>query len=274
LRIAWQGLRARHRDVPQFTVVAYGKLGGKELDYASDLDLIFLYDDTTPISAENYARLAQRLNHWLTSLTPAGVLYAVDLRLRPDGASGLLVSTIDGFNDYQKKHAWVWEHQALTRARFVCGDADIGARFERIRLEVLRQPRDLAALSAEVIAMRNRMFEAQQDADEWFDLKYSRGGLIDVEFIVQYLVLGYSHRYPELAANDGNLALLKLAAHLGLISEASALTAHAAYLQLRQLQHAARLQGEKRARVTPKSVVTEVAAVKKLWWEVLGGVSA
>ena len=274
LRIGWQGLRARHRDVPQFTVVAYGKLGGKELDYASDLDLIFLYDDTTPVSAENYARLAQRLNHWLTSLTPAGVLYAVDLRLRPDGASGLLVSTIDGFNDYQKKHAWVWEHQALTRARFVCGDADIGARFEQIRLEVLRQPRDLAALGAEVIAMRNRMFEAQQDADEWFDLKYSRGGLIDVEFIVQYLVLGHSHRHPELAANDGNLALLKLAARLGLICEASALPAHAAYLQLRQLQHAARLQGEKHARVTPKSVATEVAAVKKLWWEVLGGVSA
>ncbi len=274
LRVVWQGLRARHRDVPQFTVIAYGKLGGKELDYASDLDLIFLYDDTAPAAAENYARLAQRLNHWLTSLTPAGMLYAVDLRLRPDGASGLLVSAIDGFNDYQKKHAWIWEHQALTRARFVCGDAGIGARFEQIRLDVLCQPRDLATLGAEVITMRNRMFEAQQYTNEWFDLKHSRGGLVDVEFVVQYLVLGHAHRHPELAANIGNLALLKLAARLGLIGEPSALASHAAYRRFRQLQHASRLQGEKHTRVAPSAVAAEVAAVRKLWREVLGEVSA
>ncbi|HUO45108.1 MAG TPA: bifunctional [glutamate--ammonia ligase]-adenylyl-L-tyrosine phosphorylase/[glutamate--ammonia-ligase] adenylyltransferase [Burkholderiales bacterium] len=269
LRAAWQGLRARHRDAPRFAVVAYGKLGGKELDYASDLDLIFLYDDAAPAAAENYARLAQRLSHWLTSLTPAGVLYAVDLRLRPDGASGLLVSALDGFDDYQKNHAWTWEHQALTRARFVCGDAGIGARFEQLRLEVLCRPRDPAALRAEVVAMRERMLEAHPDAgDARFDLKHGRGGLVDVEFAVQYLVLNYAHRHPELAADIGNLALLKLAARLGLITEATALAAHAAYRRLRWLQHTSRLQGEKQARVEPAAVAAEIVAVKNLWREV------
>ena len=269
LRAAWQGLRARHRETPRFAVVAYGKLGGKELDYASDLDLIFLYDDAAPEAAENYARLAQRLSHWLTSLTPAGVLYAVDLRLRPDGASGLLVSALDGFDDYQRQHAWVWEHQALTRARFVCGDAAIGARFEQIRLEVLCRPRELAALRTEVAAMRRRIADAHPNSSGQFDLKHDRGGLIDVEFIVQYLVLGHAHRHPELAADIGNLALLKLAARLGLIGEAAALAAHDAYRKLRQLQHASRLQGEQYARVEPAAVAAETAAVKQLWREVL-----
>jgi len=270
LRVAWAGLRARHREVPQFAVIAYGKLGGKELDYASDLDLIFLYDDVAPDAAESYARLAQRLSHWLTSLTPAGVLYAVDLRLRPEGASGLLVSALDGFDDYQKNHAWTWEHQALTRARFVCGDAAVGARFEQIRREVLCRTRELAALCAEVVAMRQRMLEAHRDANGLFDLKHGRGGLIDVEFIVQYLVLGHAHRHPELAANIGNLALLKLAARLGLIRKASAHAAHDAYRRFRQLQHASRLQEEKQARVGTGTVAAEIAAVKKLWREVFG----
>jgi glutamate-ammonia-ligase adenylyltransferase len=270
LRVVWHGLRGRHCDTPRFAVVAYGKLGGKELDYASDLDLIFLYDDAAPEAAENYPRLAQRLNHWLTSLTPAGVLYAVDLRLRPDGASGLLVSRIDGFDDYQKKHAWVWEHQALTRARFVCGDGATGVRFEQIRDAVLRQPRELAALRAEVVTMRQRIFDAHPNTGGQFDLKHDRGGLIDVEFIVQYLVLGHTHHHPELAANRGNLALLKLAARLGLIGEPAAFAAHDAYRRFRQLQHASRLQGEKFARVSPAIVASEIAAVKKLWREVFG----
>ena len=270
LRVVWQGLRAHHRDTPRFAVIAYGKLGGKELDYASDLDLIFLYDDAAPEAAENYARLAQRLNHWLTSLTPAGTLYAVDLRLRPDGASGLLVSTLDGFDDYQKNHAWAWEHQALTRARFACGDAAIGARFEQIRREVLCRPRDRAALRTEVVTMRERIFDAHPDAGAAFDLKHGRGGLIDVEFIVQYLVLGHAHHHPELAANSGNLALLKLAARCGLIDEPLALAVHDAYRRFRQLQHASRLQGEKYARVETATVVAEIAAVRRLWQEVLG----
>jgi glutamate-ammonia-ligase adenylyltransferase len=274
LRVTWQGMRSKHRGQPRFAIVAYGKLGGKELGYASDLDLIFLYDDDAPEAPENYARLAQRLNNWLTSLTPAGVLYESDLRLRPDGTGGLLVSTIAGFAEYQAKRAWVWEHQALTRARFTAGDRDIGRQFEAIRIEVLRQNRDLEPLRAEVVTMRDKMSDAHPNTSGRFDIKHDRGGLIDVEFIVQYLVLGYSHRHAELTGNIGNLALLKLAARLGLIAESEALAAHDAYRRLRQLQHARRLQGDKYARVEAATLGPEIAAVKKLWASVLGAAGA
>jgi len=132
LHHVWQALRKRHRQTPGFAIIGYGKLGGKELGYASDLDIIFLYDDDDERASEIYGRLAQRINTWLTSTTAAGVLYETDLRLRPNGAAGLLVSNIEAFRDYQFKQAWVWEHQALTRARAVCGDADIGAGFDRL----------------------------------------------------------------------------------------------------------------------------------------------
>jgi len=272
MRITWQGLRSRHCEQPHFAIVAYGKLGGKELGYASDLDLIFLYHDAAPEAAENYARLAQRINNWLISLTPAGVLYETDLRLRPDGVSGLLVSSLEGFARYQHKQAWVWEHQALTRARCVAGDRDIGRRFEDIRIEVLRQRRDLAQLLAEVVTMRDKMLSAHPNTSGRFDIKHDRGGLIDVEFVVQYLVLGFSHQYAELTGNIGNLALLKLAAKLGLIAEAEALAAHDAYRRFRQLQHALRLQGDKYARVEAALLAPEIAAVKKLWESVPGAV--
>ncbi|MBI4192776.1 MAG: bifunctional [glutamate--ammonia ligase]-adenylyl-L-tyrosine phosphorylase/[glutamate--ammonia-ligase] adenylyltransferase [Betaproteobacteria bacterium] len=270
LRLTWQGLRSRHCDEPRFAIVAYGKLGGKELGYASDLDLIFLYQDAAPEAPENYARLAPRLNNWLASLTAAGLLYETDLRLRPDGAGGLLVSPIEGFAEYQREHAWVWEHQALTRARYVAGAADIGRRFEEIRGTVLRQNRDLAQLRSEVVAMRDKMLAAHPNTSGRFDIKHDRGGLIDVEFIVQYLVLGYSHRHAELTGNIGNLALLKLAAKLGLIAESKASAAHDAYRRLRQLQHSLRLQGEKYARIEPGKLPREIAAVKELWNSVLG----
>ena len=269
LRIVWQGLRSRHCEEPCFAIVAYGKLGGKELGYASDLDLIFLHQDQAPKAAENYARLAQRLNNWLTSLTPAGVLYETDLRLRPDGVSGLLVSSLEGFAAYQRKQAWVWEHQALTRARFVAGDAGIGRRFESIRVEILRRPRDLAQLRAEVAAMRGKISDAHPNTSGKFDIKHDRGGLIDVEFIVQYLVLGHSHRHAGLTGNIGNLALLRLAARLGLIAAGQASAVHDAYRRLRQLQHALRLQGDKFARVEAATLAAEISAVQTLWDSVL-----
>ena len=215
LRLAWAGLRTRHRETPRFAIIGYGKLGGKELGYASDLDLIFLYDDDHPEAAENYARLAQRINTWLTSFTPAGVLYETDLRLRPDGASGLLVSGFDAFEEYQRTKAWTFEHQALTRARFVAGEADIGKRFEALRIEILRMPRDPAQLREEVTTMRSKMLEGHPNPSGLFDIKHDRGGIVDVEFVVQYLVLGYAHRYAELTGNIGNLALLKLAGAAG-----------------------------------------------------------
>jgi glutamate-ammonia-ligase adenylyltransferase len=270
LRLAWADVRQRHREAPAFAIVAYGKLGGKELGYASDLDLVFLYDDAAPEAPENYGRLARRINHLLTSLTSAGVLYETDLRLRPDGASGLLVSPLESFREYQARHAWAWEHQALSRARFVAGDASIGAAFDAIRVTTLRQQRDIDSLRSAVVEMRKKMLDAHPNPSGLFDLKHDRGGIIDVEFIVQFLVLGYSHQHEGLTGNIGNLALLKLAGRLGLAPEPAAHAAHDAYRRFRQLQHSLRLQGEQYARIDADVVKAEAEAVRTLWGLVLG----
>jgi glutamate-ammonia-ligase adenylyltransferase len=270
LRLSWQGLRQRHRDTPLFTIVGYGKLGGKELGYASDLDIVFVYDDAAPEAGENYARLAQRINHWLTSITAAGVLYETDLRLRPDGASGLLVTPLDSMRQYQLKQAWLWEHQALTRARSVAGDAAISSAFEELRITVLRKPRALPGLREEIIGMRRKMLAAHPNTSELFDIKHDPGGIIDVEFMVQYLVLGHAQHHATLTANAGNLALLKTAAGLGLITDADATAVRAAYRQFRELQHQLRLAGEKYARVAPDKVAASVAAVSALWQTLFG----
>jgi glutamate-ammonia-ligase adenylyltransferase len=271
LRLAWDSLRTRHRPDPRFAVIGYGKLGGKELGYATDLDIIFLYDDDAPEAPVQYARLAQRINGWLTTMTPGGILYETDLRLRPDGASGLLVSSFDAFAEYQRNKAWPWEHQALTRARFAAGDRALGARFEDLRVEMLRTPRDLELLRDKVAAMRAQMLEGHPNRSGRFDLKHDRGGLVDVEFLVQFLVLGHAWRYAELTGNIGNLALLKLAAKLGLIPEALALGAFEAYREFRRLQHMLRLQGEKYARVRREEVRPHADAVLALWRYVFGG---
>jgi glutamate-ammonia-ligase adenylyltransferase len=265
LRLAWEGIRARHRTQPQFAVVGYGKLGGKELGYASDLDLIFLYDDDHPDAPENYARLAQRMNTWLTSFTAADMLYETDLRLRPDGAAGLLVSRLQAFAEYQRTKAWTFEHQALTRARFVAGASSIGEVFERLRIEVLCQPRDLAELRDDVLSMREKMLKGHPNASGLFDIKHDRGGIVDVEFCVQYLVLGYAHQHRELTANIGTLALLKLAAKVGLIDEEIASKAHASYREFRRLQHQLRLQGERYARLPKHRVEPLLEPVTALW---------
>jgi glutamate-ammonia-ligase adenylyltransferase len=185
LKIVWPNVRGKHRDMPAFSIIGYGKLGGKELGYASDLDIIFLYDDATPGAGEVYARFGQRISNWLNSLTSAGLLYETDLRLRPDGASGLLVSSVEAFENYQTAKAWTWEHQALTRARFCAGDAAIGEAFHRIRIGILRQQRDLAKLREEVIAMRVKMRDGHANNTGLFDIKHDAGGIVDVEFIVQ-----------------------------------------------------------------------------------------
>ena len=265
----WEGLKTRHRDAPRFAVIGYGKLGGKELGYASDLDLVFLYDDPAEQAQEVYARLAQRLNTWLGTLTPAGILYETDLRLRPDGASGLLVSSTEAFRDYQLHHAWVWEHQALSRARFVCGDAEIGAVFEALRREVLRLPRDPAKLREEVLAMREKMHAGHVNDSELFDLKHDRGGIVDVEFCVQYLVLRHCAQHPELADNVGNIALLGRAGAAALIPAELAGAAADAYRELRRQQHAAKLSGAAYARVPPAAVENARDAVTALRSQVL-----
>ncbi len=265
LRLCWAALKTRHCAEPRFAVVGYGKLGGKELGYASDLDIVFLYEDDAPEAAEQYARLAQRISAWLTTITPGGILYETDLQLRPDGGKGLLVTTVESFATYQRKSAWTWEHQALTRARWCAGDAAIGTAFDAIRHEVLTQARDTTALAQEVVTMRDKMLAAHPNASGLFDLKHDRGGIIDVEFAVQYLVLAHAHRHPALTANVGNLALLKLAASLGLLPADVADAAHDAYREFRRRQHSLRLQGGDYARVEKTAVAAHVAAVEQLW---------
>ncbi|MDP2143944.1 MAG: bifunctional [glutamate--ammonia ligase]-adenylyl-L-tyrosine phosphorylase/[glutamate--ammonia-ligase] adenylyltransferase [Gallionella sp.] len=268
LALGWATSRKRHCDQPKFAIVAYGKLGGKELGYASDLDLIFLYDDDHPDAQENYARLAQRINTVLGSHTASGRLYETDLRLRPNGASGLLVSSIEAFAEYQRSQAWVWEHQALTRARFSAGDAGVGAAFERIRQEVLCQPRDLATLRDEIVAMRQKMHDGHPNATELFDIKHDSGGMVDIEFIVQYLVLAHAHEHPELTANIGNLALLKLAGELELIPMELAEQVRELYRTLRQTQHRMRLNSAAPCRIAQDEIDTR--ACRRLWLELFG----
>jgi glutamate-ammonia-ligase adenylyltransferase len=268
LRLSWATARKRHRDEARFAIIAYGKLGGKELGYASDLDLIFLYDDDHPDAQENYARLGQRINTMLSSYTSSGRLYEIDLRLRPNGESGLLVSSISAFAEYQFKHAWVWEHQALTRARFSAGDSQVGESFEQIRKQVLCQPRELTTLRTEILAMRRKMHDGHPNDSGLFDIKHDSGGMVDIEFMVQYIVLAYAHQYPDLTANIGNLALLKLAGALGLVPVDLAGQTGMIYRTLRQTQHRMRLNNLSPCRI--EHAETESEACRELW-EILFG---
>jgi glutamate-ammonia-ligase adenylyltransferase len=274
---AWLKMPKRHVETPKFAVISYGKLGGKELGFASDLDLVFLYDDPAPEAGENYGRLGTRLNTWLSAQTAAGQLFETDLRLRPNGDSGLVVSSMESFRKYQLESAWVWEHQALTRARFSAGDPAVGDAFEKIRCEVLCQKRDLDKLRADIVEMRQKMMDSHATRgdlrDAVFDLKHDPGGLVDVEFIVQYLVLGHSHAHPELTGNKGNIALLKMAADAGLIPAELAETVRNAYRDYRRMQHGLRLNGTK-ARVAPEEVGDRVTAVRELWRLVFGDSAA
>ena len=266
LPLVWTKIRNRHCETPKFAVIGYGKMGGKELGYASDLDLVYLYDDDDQDAPENYTRLGQRLNSWLSSQTPAGILFETDLRLRPNGDSGLLAVSVESFRDYELKNAWTWEHQALTRARFCAGDSDVGRRFEEIRCEILRLPRELAKLKEEVVAMRHKMYDAHALKSETeFALKHDAGGIIDVEFIVQYLVLGYAHQHASLTGNLGNIALLRMAGELGLIDPQQAEAVGNAYREYRRLQHAKRLSAFPKAPIPREGIEQHVAAVNDLW---------
>jgi len=267
IRLCWRKIKIRHCETPKFAVISYGKLGGKELGYASDLDIVFLYDDDAPEAPEVYARLAQRINTWLSSQTAAGILFETDLRLRPNGDAGLIACSLESFRKYQLESAWVWEHQALTRARFSAGDPTLGAAFECIREEVLRLPRDLGQLRGEVLAMRQKMRNAHAGKSTLFDLKHDPGGLIDVEFLVQYLVLGHAHAHPQLTGNLGNIALLRIAGELGLIPSALANACADSYRQLRRLQHRQRLN-DRPSRVDPEEASESRKPVLALWQQV------
>jgi glutamate-ammonia-ligase adenylyltransferase len=213
------------REAP-LLVIGYGRLGGAELGYESDLDLVFLHDGAggesdgaSPLANETwFARAVQRLTHILTTRTPAGRLYEIDVRLRPSGNAGPLVTTLAGFENYQLTEAWTWEHQALVRARPVAGDADLAARFEAARERVLRTPRDVEKLRHDVRDMRARILREKSPPSEGFDLKLSPGGRVDVEFIAQYLVLAHAHAQPELTGPRDTAQVLRLAETLGLLA--------------------------------------------------------
>ncbi|HET9576364.1 MAG TPA: bifunctional [glutamate--ammonia ligase]-adenylyl-L-tyrosine phosphorylase/[glutamate--ammonia-ligase] adenylyltransferase [Usitatibacter sp.] len=263
--------RARDESQPAiagFCIAGYGKLGGKELGYGSDLDVIFLYDDTCPAPMERLARVSQRVITWLTSLTAAGVLYDIDVRLRPDGEKGLLVSSMSAFRDYQLKRAWTWEHQALTRARYCAGDARLGGAFERLRDEILATPRERAKLYAEIVAMRDRI-RADRKHDP-HDIKYIPGGVIDLEFCVQAIVLADGPDHPALRENKGNHQLLRRAGDLGLLDPQVAAAAADAYLALRARAHRGALNDEEKVKLAEAELAGERAAVQRLWKAVFG----
>jgi glutamate-ammonia-ligase adenylyltransferase len=263
----------------QFAIIAYGKLAGLELGYGSDLDLIFLHDSNGqdqytegPQVLENgvfFARLVQRIIHLLTTRTAAGMLYEVDTRLRPSGRAGLLVTSIDGFGDYQRHHAWTWEHQALVRARPVAGDAELAEWFTAVRAAVLAQPRDPRQLRVQVREMRERMRASLDRGNaQQFDLKHGPGGITDIEFMVQYSVLRWAHAQPDLLIHTDNIRLLETLAHLSLWPQEHAQRLIEIYRTLRARIHAQNLQAQP-ALVPADELATERAYVTERWQRLL-----
>lgn len=259
-----------------FAVIAYGKLGGIELGYGSDLDLVFLHAaDHDAAMAQHYARLAQRIIHLLNTHTPSGILYEVDLRLRPSGSSGLLVSSLAAFEEYQRDTAWTWEHQALVRARAVAGDPAVADEFRRIRAEILARPRDPATLRREVADMRERMRrELARGGASRFDLKQDRGGIADIEFIVQYAVLRWAHQHPELLRWTDNIRLLETLAQLGLLAPEDARSLIDAYRSYRAMVHRLALQEIVDNAVDGMDYAASRADVTRVWNELLPGPDA
>jgi [glutamine synthetase] adenylyltransferase / [glutamine synthetase]-adenylyl-L-tyrosine phosphorylase len=272
-RWVWQHFKQRHRDEPLFAILAYGKLGGKELGYGSDLDIVFVYEDPHERAGEIYAAFVRKLINWLTVKTGDGDLYEIDTALRPNGNSGLLVSTFDAYADYQcqrgENTAWTWEHQAMTRARFCLGSPELQARFDDVRANVINAKRDQLALRQEIVAMRDKLRAAHTVKPDLFDVKHSAGGMVDVEFAVQYLVLAHAHQHPSLLANVGNIALLLSAEKVGLLPAGVGVLAGSAYRELRRVQHRARLD-EQPTQVPLAELSKECAAIQTLWQVVFG----
>jgi len=268
LRWAWGHLKQAHRSDPHFAVIAYGKLGGKELGYGSDLDLVFLYDDADERAAEVYGAFTRKVIGWLTLRTSAGELFDIDTALRPNGNSGMLVTSLASFENYQagrgSNTAWTWEHQALTRARWCAGARALSARFDAVRRAVLCAPRDAAALRAEIETMRDKVRQAHPVKAGCFDLKHSAGGMMDVEFAVQFLVLTQSAQHPELLVNAGNIALLQRAQECGLLPSPLGEAAASAYRDLRRAQHRARLD-EQPTQLDTGAMLSQHDAVLALW---------
>ena len=284
--LAWEQLTARYgepareSDSMAFTVVAYGKLGGIELSYASDLDLVFLYDAPSggytdgARSIDNatfYTRMGQRIIHILEARMTFGQLYEVDMRLRPSGASGLLVSSFSAFDHYEAADAWTWEHQALVRARAVAGDSALRSRFEELRRRILCRERDDRFVQHEVVEMRKTMRKHAGLGDQGanFDLKQGVGGIVDIEFMVQYAVLAWAHREPELAEWSDNARILATLARTGLLAAERCRALNDAYLALRSATHQLALQQQSRT-VPAERFRVHRHAVREAWSTLFG----
>lgn len=273
-------LDAGQRERAGFGIVAYGKLGGLELGYGSDLDLVFLHNsagesqhtdgDPELDNARFFGRLAQKLLHYLTIQTPAGRLYEVDTRLRPSGRSGLMVSSMAGFRQYQEREAWTWEHQALLRSRFVAGAAEVGEAFEAARREILVRTRDSAKLAEDVSSMRRRMrAELGQARPDAFDIKQDQGGLTDLEFLVDYLVLAQAADFPLLAQYPDKMRQLDGLAAAAILPESDARDLQAIYIDYRKRLHAQALAGHDRI-VPAADFASEREAVSRFYGTYLG----
>jgi len=286
LAVAWADLAGKYGEPARdsagtgFAIYGYGKLGGIELGYGSDLDLVFIYDARkTGVtdgarSIDNvvfYTRLGQRIIHILETRMAMGQLYEVDMRLRPSGNSGMLVSSLEGFASYQRGEAWTWEHQALVRARFVAGDPQVAGATDALRAEVLGQPRDLDELARSVCEMRDKMRKhllpsgAADDAE--FHLKQGAGGIVDIEFMVQYAVLAWSHREPELARWSDNVRILEALGRKGLFEQPVCEALTQAYLAYRSAAHQLSLQQQ--PDVVPAAEFADARAAVSQQWQAL-----
>ncbi|RUO60507.1 bifunctional [glutamate--ammonia ligase]-adenylyl-L-tyrosine phosphorylase/[glutamate--ammonia-ligase] adenylyltransferase [Pseudidiomarina insulisalsae] len=290
VRLAWQQLVARHGCPPGrspenmgFAVIAYGKLGGIELSYSSDLDLVFVTDSdyqgetdgVKPVETQQfYLRLAQRILHLFTTRTMIGTLYDVDMRLRPSGKAGLLVTRLATYASYLAEDAWTWELQALVRARPVFGDQQLCQAFGKMRKEQLCQPRNADKLAQQVVEMREKMRshkQQQADNEQSFDLKQGTGGITDIEFLVQYLVLRFSNVSPQLTEYTDNVRILAQAGEAGVLSAAQAEQLTRVYVHQREYLH--QLALDDRGSVTHQPFTEERAIVQQAWQEWFPGES-
>ncbi|MFT6790923.1 MAG: glutamate-ammonia-ligase adenylyltransferase [Cellvibrionaceae bacterium] len=294
LELAMRDITAHHGypegaidETPQFLIVGYGKLGGIEMNYSSDLDLVFIYredpqsitDGERPLDAQTYyTRLGQKIIHILNTHTLSGPLYKVDMRLRPSGKSGLLVTSLKSFQRYQDQDAWTWEHQALVRARPVTGSFDLAMAFNRIRQEVLCKKRNLPKLRKAVVAMRDKMRQQlgsgaekirAKDRSGKFNIKQDPGGIVDIEFMVQYAVLAWSHQDPDLAKWTDNIRILDSLRYKGFIQTQQSERLNTIYQSYRKYKHQLALQQENSDFISNELFVEERKWVTDIWHQYL-----
>lgn len=283
LQLVWNTLIAKHgypdgkhSDQPDFLIVGYGKLGGIEMNHGSDLDLVFIYDTSITGQTDGekplenqvfYVRLGQKLIHILNTQTASGRLYEVDMRLRPSGNSGLLATSLNAYKKYQENNAWTWEHQALVRARPIAGSTTLASNFAQLRKNIILKQRDLEQLAKDIVNMRVKMREhlgSKNKENSVFDIKQDTGGIVDIEFMVQYLVLAWSHAEPALAAYTDNIRILEALAHTDKLSAQEVDQLIAAYKALRVVLHRLTIE-QKPNSIGSEELIGERDSVKTIW---------